>query len=342
MHEASISDGILRITWDELVSLLERIFVRRGASEAVSRILARNCAAAERDGSKSHGVFRIPGYVAALEGGWIDGRAEPHVEDAAPGVVRVDARNGFAQAALGAATPLLVKKARSCGIAIAAIRNAHHIGALWPDVEPFARDGFLAIAWVNSRKRVVPSGGRSPVYGTNPMAFAFPRHGDPIVFDQASSAMSNGDIRVAAKERRAVPPGAGVDRDGNLTTDPQAILDGGALLPFGGYKGSSIAMMTEILAAALGAASFSHQFDDAHPERDTFGSGETVIVIDPTMGGTDSGFRSRVETFLSVLKASGQERLPGDRRYRNRRVNTDQGIPIAADTLRQLRQLAAS
>src|SRR2546425_7547809 len=110
----------------------------------------------------------------------------------------------------------------------------------------FAREGLVSLAFVNSISRVVPWGGRKPVYGTNPMAFAVPRENcDPLVFDQASSVMAHGEIRIAAQSGHELPAGVGVDRSGEPTTNPQAIVDGGALLPFGGHKGSSIAMMIE-------------------------------------------------------------------------------------------------
>src|SRR5690606_30733895 len=142
------------------------------------------------------------------------------------------------------------------------IRHSHHFGALWPDIEPFARRGFIALAMVNSMRSVVPHGAHRPVYGTNPLGFAAPRDAaDPLVFDQASSSMANGDVQIAAREGRMLPEGTGVDRDGNPTTDPSAVLDGGALLPFGGHKGSSIAMMMEIMSAALSGGDFSFEVD---------------------------------------------------------------------------------
>lgn len=114
----------------DLSQLLQQIFERHGTSSDVARVLAHNCASAQRDGSHSHGVFRIPGYLSSLASGWVDGQAVPVVEDVASGFVRVDAGNGFAQSALAAARDLLVEKARSAGIAVLAIRNSHHFAAL--------------------------------------------------------------------------------------------------------------------------------------------------------------------------------------------------------------------
>ncbi|MGH8408229.1 MAG: Ldh family oxidoreductase, partial [Pseudomonas sp.] len=176
-----------RLSYAQLTDLLRQVFVRHGTSADVAQVLAENCASAERDGAHSHGVFRIPGYVSTLASGWVNGKAVPVVEDVASGFVRVDAANGFAQPALQAARGLLVEKARSAGIALLAIHNSHHFAALWPDVEPFAEEGLVALSVVNSMTCVVPHGADRPLFGTNPIAFAAPRaDGLPIVFDLAT------------------------------------------------------------------------------------------------------------------------------------------------------------
>ncbi|OQP85045.1 lactate dehydrogenase [Rhizobium rhizosphaerae] len=329
------------IAYDALVDLLQAVFTRAGTSDSVARTLAQNCAGAERDGSLSHGLFRIPGYLGSLKSGWVDGCAVPEVEDVAPGFVRVDACNGFTQPALAAGTPLLLEKLAENGVALIAIRRSHHFGALWPDVEPFARRGLVALSMVNSFACVAPVGGRKPVYGTNPIAFAAPRAGeDPLVFDQAASALANGDVRIAAREGRMLAPGSGIDREGQPTGDPAAILNGGALLPFGGHKGAAIALMIEILSAALTGGNFSFEVDwSKHPGAETPVTGQILILIDPERG-TSGGFAARVETLLDRVIDAGQPRLPGDRRYALRRASARDGIPVDGALLRDLQRMA--
>lgn len=331
-----------RIRYDELVAVLATIFRRHGCADHVAQLLADNMASAERDGAKSHGIFRMPGNLGSLDSGWVDGKAEFVIEDVAPGMLRADGRNGFTLPVLAAARDQLMEKARTNGIALLTIRKAHHFGAVWPDIEPFAREGFIALAMINSMANVVPHGGRRRVYGTNPLGFAAPREtGDPLVFDQASSAMANGDVQIAMREGRQLPAGTGVDSEGNPTTDPKAVLDGGALLPFGGYKGGSIAMMMEIMGAALAGSDFSFEIDwSDYPGAATPHGGQTYILIDPARGAPFS-FTARLETLIDELHDAGQERLPGDRRYANRRDAEANGIPIAAADLAELRRLAA-
>lgn len=329
------------LSYEALTLLLQRIFTRQGTSESVAQVLAENCASAERDGAHSHGVFRVPGYVSTLNSGWVDGKAVPIVEDVASGFVRVDAVNGFAQPALAAARSLLVDKARSAGIALLAIHNSHHFAALWPDVEPFAEEGLVALSVVNSMTCVVPHGADRPLFGTNPIAFAAPRaDGPPIVFDLATSAIAHGDVQIAARKGERLPPGMGVDSLGQPTQDPKAILEGGALLPFGGHKGSALSMMVELLAAALTGGNFSFEFNwSDHPGARTPWTGQLVILIDPSKT-TGQNFAERSQELVRQMHAAGLRRLPGDRRHRMRAKSQEIGIEINAQDLKQLQELA--
>jgi delta1-piperideine-2-carboxylate reductase len=332
----------VHLSFDELVSLLEQIFLNNNVSATNARILALNCASCERDGSFSHGVFRVPGYVSSLKSGWVDGAAVPEVEDCGPAFLRVNANNGFTQPAFLAARDQLVEKVKTNGVAVMAVRRSHHFSALWPDVEPFADQGLVALSVVNSFACVVPHGGKKALFGTNPVAFAAPREGKPpFVFDQATSAIANGDVQMAAREGKQLKPGMGVDRDGQPTTDPKAILDGGALLPFGGHKGNSIALMVEILGAALTGGYFSSEFDwSTHEGAQTPYTGQMFIVIDPERGG-NAVFQHRVAEICDLALDAGQERLPGDRRHVTRALAAKDGIPLDAENLEKLRTLAA-
>lgn len=340
-----LSDGdAARISYPELVARLRPIFERHGCSPLVARLLAENCAAAERDGAHSHGLFRMPGYVSSLGAdGWVDGRAVPGVEDAASAFLRIDARNGFTVPALHAGRDLAITKARQAGVAVIAIRNSHHLGALSLDVEPFAEEGLVALSVINSMKSVVPHGGHTAVFGTNPIAFATPReNAPPLVFDMATSVMANGDMQIAAREGRMLPPGSGVDRHGHPTADPKLILDGGALNAFGGHKGAAISLMVEILCAALVGGKFSSEVDlSARPGAATPHTGQTFILIDPSTGAAGlPDFASRVETLLHLVREAGQERLPGDRRLKARADAARNGLRLSAASWAILENLA--
>jgi len=334
------------VTFDALSQRLRSIFERHGCSAEVAALLAANCAAAERDGAHSHGLFRMKGYVQSLKAnGWVDGRAVPQVEVAAPGFIRIDARNGFTVPALAAGRELAIERARQNGVAVIAIRNSHHLGALSLDVEPFAEEGLVALSFINSMKSVVPQGGRKAVLGTNPIAFATPRaDGLPLVFDMATSVMANGDVQVAAREGRMLEPGVGVDRQGEPTRDPAAVLDGGALRTFGGHKGAALSLMVEILCAALVGGKFSAEVDlSSNPGAHTPHTGQSFILIDPQAGrGALPDFAVRVEQLLALVHEAGQDRLPGDRRHLARERSMREGIAVSDEMNRLLEQLATA
>ncbi len=330
-----------RVDFGELTQLLTRILESAGASHEVAKIIGENCASCERDGSSSHGVFRIPGYVASMLSGWVNPRVTPSVEDAAASFVRVAGGNGFAQPALEAARSLVAAKARETGACVLAIRDSHHLSALWPDVEPFAEEGLIALSAVNSMAVVVPSGANKPMFGTNPISFAAPIEGrDPLVFDMATSAWSHGDIQIARRKGRALPSGVGVDAAGEPTTDPAKVLDGGALLPFGGHKGSALSMMIELLGAALTGGKFSTEVDwsDYHGAT-TPHTGQFLLLIDPARAG-GLPFETRGAHFTENLRKAGLSLLPGERRRRNRCRNLTDGIPISDKTWNELLELA--
>ncbi|SDI86942.1 Ldh family oxidoreductase [Salipiger marinus] len=326
---------MIRLPFADLVALLARLFRAQGLRAEVAQVLAENCAACQRDGALSHGVFRIPAYVSTLRSGWGAPNAEPVIEDNGAAQIRVDARGGFAQVALQAARPLLLDRVRAQGVAVLALRNSQHFSALWPDVEPFGEAGLVALSVVNSMAVVVPPGGTTPVFGTNPMAFACPRDGEPpYVWDQAGSALAHGDVQIAARQGHALPEGCGVDASGQLTTDPNAILEGGALLPFGGHKGASLAMTIEILAAAFTGGAFSSEVDwSAHPGAKIPCTGQMLLLLDPDRG---AGFAQRVRQLSDAVRAAGQDRLPGDRRRRLRAEAEAQGVALTEDDLAML------
>lgn len=331
------------IAYGDLVVRLAAIFEMNGCSPHVASLLAKNCASAERDGAYSHGLFRLRGYVSTLKSGWVDGNAVPVLERAAPSFIRVDGRNGFTLAALDAAREEAIRAARNNGAVVLAIRNSHHLGALSLDVEPFAEEGLFALSVINSMKSVAPFGAKNSVFGTNPIAYAAPREKSaPLVIDLATSSLAHGDVQLAARQGRPLPTGSGIDRQGVPTTDAAAVLDGGALLPFGGYKGAAISMMVELMCAALGGGKFSHEVDlSQHPGAMTPHTGQTFVLIDPRAGdGAIQGFASRVEDLIAAIVDGGASRLPGDRRLKTRAAASVHGIPLDVEMAATINELS--
>lgn len=334
------------MTLDEVRSTTTRVLLAHGVSEDQTRAIADTVTNAERDDCKSHGLFRVPGYVASVKSGKVNADAVPEIRDLAPAVIQVDARHGFSPLALQLGRAPLIERARSQGIAALAVINAHHFAALWPEVEPLAEQGLAALACVSSFSYVAPAGGTKPLYGTNPIAFAWPRpHRPPLVFDQATSVSARGEIQIHLRDGKPIPEGWAIGPDGRPTTDPQAAL-AGAQLPFGGYKGAALSLMVELLAGALVGDVFSFEAtardnEDGGPPQ----GGELIVAIDPSRCVASDARADQLaraeELFTRVLEQDGT-RLPSDRRYEARLRTATEGISIPSSLFETLQGLQTS
>jgi len=307
------------LTLDEIFVLAEKTLLANGCDEETANILSDLIMKAERDGSLSHGLFRLPAYVSGLKSGKINGKARPEVKKISPGVIKVLGNNCLAPMVLNKSIPELIKSAKENGVAVLAINNSHHMAAMWPETEAIAEQGLVAFACTSYKPAVAPAGAVKPLYGTNPISFAWPRKGKtPVVYDMATASMAMGEVQVAKREGHKVPLGTGLTKDGKETTDPGEISDGGVLLPFGGYKGSGIAMMVELLAGALVGDNFSYETaakdnNDGGPPS----GGEFILAISPDkLSGNDWDKHS--SEFFDKMKSMDGVRLPGERRHKNR------------------------
>jgi len=308
-----------------------------GMSDAQARAIARSLTAAEADDCRSHGLYRLPATLKTVLSGQVNLVGEPKAAQTAPGIVTVDAACTFAPLALALGLPLLDQAAREQGIAALVIRNTFHFSALWAEVEPLARQGLAALAMTPSHAWVAPFGGTQRLFGTNPMAFAFPRRGPhPYVFDFATSAAARGEIDLHRRAGKQVPEGWGFDTAGQPTTDPAAIL-AGAMATFGGHKGSALATMVELLAGALIGDLLSTE-SIAHAQGNELAPfhGELIIAMDPArfLGGGETHL-DKAEALLAGLSAQGA-RLPSERRYAARARTANEGVAIPITILRDI------
>ena len=309
----------LSLTLDEIFELAKKTLLSNGCDEETATILADLIMKAERDGSLSHGLFRLPAYVSGLKSGKINGKARPEVKKISPSVIKVLGNNCLAPMVLNKSIPELVKAAKENGVAVLAITNSHHMAAMWFETEMVAEQGLVAFACTSYKPAVAPAGATKPLFGTNPISFAWPRPGKmPVVYDMATASMAMGEVQVAKREGHKVPLGTGLTKDGKETTDPGQIADGGVLLPFGGYKGSGIAMMVELLAGALVGDNFS--FETAAKDNNDGGppsGGEFILAISPEkLSGL--GWDKHADEFFNKMKSMEGVRLPGERRHKNR------------------------
>ena len=306
------------LSLDKIYHLAFNVFSNHGCDKDNATALARTVTNAERDGSLSHGLFRIPGYLASLKSGKVKGDAQPIIEQNLNSVITVDGNFGYAPLSLEKGLPVLADAAKQSGIAVMRLINSHHFAALWPETEFLAEKGLSGIACTVYKPAVAPAGASKAFFGTNPISFSWPRlNKTPLVFDMATSTLAMGDVQIAAIEGHPVPHGTGLGPDGKPSDDPTEILKG-VLLPFGGYKGSAISLMVELLAAGMTGESFSYEAEktdnnDGGPPK----GGELVLAINPELV-AGKGWADHSEDFFDNLKAIDGVRLPGERRHKNR------------------------
>ncbi len=325
-----------QLSLEQLHQLVVNALKRHNTSEENAAAVARALVAAEADGLAGHGLSRLPSYCAQAASGKVDGHAVPVATRVADAAIRIDARHGFAFGALVLAVEELCRLTPKTGIAVAAVTHSHHCGAAGYHVEALARAGLVGLLFANTPRAIAPWGGKTGVFGTNPIAFAAPRkEKDPLVIDLSLSKVARGKIMVAKQRQESIPEGWALDSEGRPTTDPEAALSG-TMLPMGNAKGAALVLMVEILAAALTGAHFGFEassFFTAKEEPPNVG--QLLLALAPYPLSNDQ-FYSRLEDLLETIRIQSNTRLPGDRRLKLRQRAYKDGVFLTHQQYEQL------
>lgn len=329
------------LTLAEIERLSRAALVAAGTTPENAAPLARATAETEADGVSSHGMAYVPIYCEHVRCGKVDGAAKPTVYRPAPGLVRVDAAAGFAHPAIEAGFMPLVETAQAQGIGGLSIFNSYNCGVLGVHTRRIAAEGLLALGFTNAPASIAASGGRRPVLGTNPVSLAAPDgHGGlSLLIDQSASVVAKSEIMKHAREDRPIPEDWAFDAEGAATKDPKAALEG-SMAPAGGYKGVGLALIVEILSAAMSGANLGK---DASPFSGTAGgppkTGQFFIAIDPTAT-SDGSYAERIAALAGAIRAEVGTRLPGDARASARARAIREGVPVSTATLGKIRAIA--
>lgn len=332
--------GEIHLEVENLEALVANALIAHRTSPTNALCVAKALVGAEIDGQSGHGLVRVSSYAAQAKAGKVDGFAKPLSKALAPGYLDIDAADGFAFPALDIAVDEVSVLAGAQGIAIAAIRRSHHAGQAGHWVELLAERGCLGLMFANSPAAMAPWGGNTPLYGTNPIAFAVPRrNAPPLLIDLSLSLVARGKVLAASKAGRPIPEGWALDAEGNPTTDAEAALKG-TMLPMGGAKGAALALMVETFAAALTGAHFSYNatsFFDA--EGDPPGVGQAILAIDINRTAGE-GFYQRIDALATAIEAQDGARLPGTGRFAKRARAIAEGVPVAQAMIDDLEAMA--
>ncbi|MEM7207243.1 MAG: Ldh family oxidoreductase [Pseudomonadota bacterium] len=300
---------------NEIEAQTKNALTAHGASDWIAHEVALAVRKAEATGNLICGLYYLESYCVQLRSGRVMGDVEPVVSRDRAATVKVDAKFGFAQSAFARGLPEAIVAARECGSATLAICHSHTCTSMGYFTEQIAQAGLIGIGMTNAPACVSPPGGTRAVLGTNPIAMSVPSKdgGLAFQFDQSTSAIAIGKIRVAASAGEKIPLGWAVDKNGEPTDDPKAALEG-SLVSAGGYKGFGFGLMAEVLAAAVtGSLNSVNAPPLKSPEGPAHDLGQFYFLLDPQAYAGDA-FWDRLQVLSDSVAEQEGARLPGSKR----------------------------
>lgn len=326
----------------ELLELARNALRQAGANAVMAESTARHLMRAEEHGLPTHGMSRVPIYCGFLRHGRADGAAHPRMLSERAAVCLIDNCDGLPYESADWAIGEAIQRARRNGIGFSGIANSGHVGVLGIHLLPVAQAGMVGVAFTNSPAAIPPWGGKTPLFGTDPVAFAFPRKdGDPLVIDLALTPVARGKIMLAMQKGEKIPEGWALDRHGKPTTDPKEALEHGSMFAIGGAKGAMLALAFELICAALTGSAIGPEVDSFFSEQGNKPRiGHAFLAIDPGALAGHARYFERVEAVITAMLADEGVRLPGARRFASEKKLRSEGIEIAGDLLAKIEKLA--
>lgn len=316
-------------------------FRSAGLDEDDAALVAEVLVIADASEKGSHGLLRLPRYIRGIEHGNVNPEGSIGVVRDSGAAATVDGGSRPGPVVASTAMAEAMDRADDHGIGAVGVHNSNHLGMLGYYTDQARREGYVALGMTNTEPAMPPYGGIEPVLGTNPIAIGLPTD-PPFNLDMSTSAIARGSINEAAERGESIPKGVALDADGQPTADPKAALEG-TILPFGGPKGSGLAIAIEVLAGGLVGAAMGRDVTGTYHTEEPCTKGDLFVAIDPeAMGG--EAFTARTNKFLAALKeedtAEGfdEVRLPGEGSIR-REVSTE-SISVEDDLWERICSLA--
>ena len=318
--------------------VLERLDVPAEDAREVAGCLIK----AELRGVDSHGMVRLPVYGRRLQAGVVKARPDIRVHTRGTAAAILDGDNGLGPVVGAAAMRAALDLTQAHGTGFIGVRGSNHFGPAAYYVEKALARRCIGLAISNAPPNMAPFGGRTRFLGTNPIAVAIPAgHEPPLIFDASTSVVARGKIIVAAHTGAPIPDGWAVDPNGYPTTDPERAL-AGAMLPFGGPKGSAISFIIDIMCGVLTGASFGTHINTLEDLSTVQNVGHVLAAVRTDLFVSDGEFRERMDAILKMLKgappAPGAARVlaPGEIELENEARARARGIEVAAAIAGQL------
>ena len=315
----------MEVDRQEAVEVATAAFTAHDISKSDAELTAEVLVSADARDKPSHGLIRLPRFVRGIEHGNVDPTAE--IADVAErgGAATISGGSRLGPVVASHAIAEAMDRAAECGIGAVGVHDSNHLGMLGYYTDELQQAGYVGIGMTNTEPAMPPYGGAAPILGTNPIAVGLPT--DPAFnLDMSTSAIARGTVEHEKEAGESLPDGVALDSDGNPTTDPSAALEG-TILPFGGAKGSGLAIAVEILAGTLVGAATGTDVTGTYHTEDPCTKGDLFVAVDPEAMGIPD-FTERASAFLTDLKdgerATGVDeiRLPGEHSIRRDRTRS--------------------
>ncbi len=311
-----------------------------------AELLADTLVMAELWGHASHGMLRLPWYVARLRSGATERVTRITTTKDTGALLLLDGGNGIGQVVTDYAVTRGVERAKAHGVSAVGIRNSGHFGTAAYFTRRAAEQGCVAILCTNASPAMAPWGGKRKSIGTNPWSIAAPAgERGVVVMDLANTAVARGKVYLAAERGTTIPPDWAADAEGNPTTDPRAAIEG-LLLPMAGPKGYVISFMFDVLAGVLTGSAFGDEVAGPYQPNQTSGAGHLLLTIDVAAMADPAEYDARIEALIDATRTAPKAAwadeilVPGELEDRNAQLNA-QGIDLTAATWASLTTLAA-
>lgn len=323
----------IRIPFQELQSTLERVLLNHGFDAEPARTCAEVFAVNTLEGVYSHGVNRFPKFVELVKSGHVRANNRAVKKHAAGAIEQWDGQSGPGPVNAYIATERAMALATEHGMGCVALANTNH----WMRGGTYAwkatRAGFAYIAWSNTIANMPPWGATEPRLGNNPLIIGLPYDNEAIVLDMAMSQYSYGAMEVARQRGAQLPYPGGYDVNGNLTTDPVAIMESRRPLPIGYWKGAGLSLLLDMLAALLGAGLSTAEISTKDTEYDL---SQVFIAVDlkrlHNYSTMEETLRRIIDDYCSATATPGERlRYPGQSVVETRKKNMEEGVPVVGD-----------
>ena len=321
----------------------EKLLAAYGVPKNEASVIVESLIKAELRGISSHGFMRLPIYIKRTQAGIMRAAAEMTIVHDNGASAVLDANFSFGQVAAQRGMQVAIEKAHQYSIGTCLVKNSGHFGTAANYGEMAAAEKMVGIVLSNTTPLMPPTGGAEKKLGNNPLAIVAPTKGDPVIVDMALSAVAMGKLLVAKSKGEKIPLDWGTDKNGTPSDDPQAVLDGGLLLPMAGPKGYSLAVAIEILTGIL-AGTFAWQIPSLYNLNQKQSVSHLFVALNISSF-TDYGmYLENIEAFKLGLKASGKAPgvaeiyLPGEIEQNKAKATNE--IKLPANVLTEINELA--